>query len=272
MQAAIFDTVFPRATFAERMQAIADAGFSAIQLDFATVGLASMPVSIPDSEIETIRAGVAAADLEIAGIGGTWNMIHPDPTTRNEGMASLRAIAGTCKALGTGIVTLSTGTRDAANMWRRHPDNDTPEAWSDLLAAMTTALEIADEHDILLAFEPEPANVAKNAQKARELLDTLAHPRLRICFDAANVAASDLMRNPMAVIAEGIDLLRPEIAIAHGKDLDATGAFCPAGTGIVPWQETIAALTAAGFDGALVMHSLHEQDVPRARAVMGFAE
>lgn len=271
MQPTIFDTVFPRATFAERMQAITDAGFTAIQLDFATVELPSMPIAIPQATIETIRAGVLAADLEIAGIGGTWNMIHPDPTTRNEGMASLRAIAATCHALGTGIITLSTGTRDAANMWRRHADNDTPEAWADLLAAMTTALEIADEHDILLAFEPEPANVAKNAQKARELLDTLAHPRLRICFDAANIAASDRTRAPLDVIAEGIDLLGTEIVIAHGKDLDANGEFCPAGTGIVPWRETIATLTDVGFDGAMVMHSLHETDVPRARAVMGFS-
>lgn len=271
MQPAIFDTVFPRPTFAERMLAIADAGFAAIQLDFATVGLGSMPVSIPDATIETIRTGVAAADLEIAAIGGTWNMIHPDPTTRGEGIASLRAIAASCAALGTGIVTLSTGTRNAENMWRRHPGNDTSGAWSDLLEAMTTALAIADEHDILLAFEPEPANVAKNPAKARELLETMAHPRLRICFDAANIAASDLTRDPLAVIVEGIDLLGPEIVIAHGKDLDTSGEFCPTGTGIVPWHETMTALTAAGFDGAMVMHSLHETDVARAQSAMGFA-
>jgi len=270
MQPAIFDTVFPRPDFDDRLHAIAEAGFAAIQLDFASVGLSSMPITIPASVIETIRSGTAAADVEIAAIGGTWNMIHPDPTRRTEGMASLRAIAVSCAALGTGIVTLSTGTRNSENMWRRHPSNDTPEAWSDLLTAMTTALEIAEAHDILLAFEPEPANVAKNAQKARDLLDTLRHPRLRICFDAANIAASDRARDPLMVIDEAIDLLGPEIVIAHGKDIDAEGIFCPAGTGIVPWTETIEALRDSGFDGAMVLHSLGEGDVPLAKAVMGF--
>ncbi|MGB3330506.1 MAG: sugar phosphate isomerase/epimerase, partial [Thermomicrobiales bacterium] len=244
---------------------------SAFQLDFAAVGLDSMPTSIPPETLATIRDGAASAGLAVAGIGGTWNMIHPDPTVRAEGMTALQAIAGACAPLGTRIVTLSTGTRDAANMWRRHEDNDTPDAWSDLLASMREALAIADAHDILLAFEPEPANVARNAQRARELLDTLSHPRLRICFDAANIAASDLGRDPMVVIAEALDLLGPEIVIAHGKDIDAEGHFCPAGTGIVPWPETIAALEQAGFTGPLVLHSLSEDDVPLAMATMGFA-
>jgi sugar phosphate isomerase/epimerase len=270
MQPAIFDMVFPRPTPAERMTAIADAGFSAFQLDFAAAGLDSMPLSIPERTIADLREGASAAGLEIAAIGGTWNMIHPDPTLRAEGMASLRAIAAACHPLGSTIVTLSTGTRDAANMWRRRPDNDSPGAWSDLLRAMKEALAIAEEHDIILAFEPEPANVAKNAQRARELLDTLRHPRLRICFDAANIAASDLSRSPMVVIAEALELLGPEIVIAHGKDIDAEGIFCPAGTGIVPWTETIEALRASGFDGAMVLHSLGEGDVPLAKAVMGF--
>lgn len=271
MQPAIFDMVFPRSTFADRMRAIADAGFSAFQLDFAAVGLDSMPPAIPAGTIGEIRDAASAAGLAIAAIGGTWNMIHPDPTRRAEGMAALRTIAAACGPLGTGVVTLSTGTRDAANMWRRHPDNDTAGAWGELLDSMREALAIADEQDILLAFEPEPANVASNARKARELLDTLAHPRLKICFDAANIAASDLSRSPMAVIAEALDLLGPEIVIAHGKDINAEGAFCPAGTGIVPWTETIEGLQDAGFDGALVLHSLSESDVPLAKAVMGFA-
>ncbi|MGC4108138.1 MAG: sugar phosphate isomerase/epimerase [Thermomicrobiales bacterium] len=271
MQPAIFDMVFPRPTFAERMQAIAEAGFTTFQLDFAAVGLDSMPLAVPDSTLTEIRDAAAAAGLAVANIGGTWNMIHPDPTLRAEGMASLRVIAASCAPLGTRIVTLSTGTRDAANMWRRHPDNDTPDAWDDLLASMREALAIADEHDIVLAFEPEPANVAKNAQKARELLDALAHPRLKICFDAANIAASDLSRDPLVVLQEALDLLGPEVVIAHGKDIDAEGRFCPAGTGIVPWPETIAALQTAGFDGAMVLHSLSEPDVPLAKAVMGFA-
>ena len=65
MQPAIFDMVFPRPTLAERMTAIADAGFSAFQLDFAAAGLDSMPLSIPERTIADLRdKGIAIKSLK----------------------------------------------------------------------------------------------------------------------------------------------------------------------------------------------------------------
>ena len=39
-------------------------------------------------------------------------------------------------------------------MWRHHPDNDSPEAWRDLVVTMTKALTTANKHDITLGIEP----------------------------------------------------------------------------------------------------------------------
>ena len=268
MELGIFETVFARPTLEETLDAIAAAGFTTIQWDYATAGIGSMPTAIPTSLPDDIRRATDERGITIAAVGGTYNMIHPDPDTRAAGLASLRAIAASAATLGTDIITLSTGTRDAANMWRRHPDNDTPEAWADLIAALTEALAIADEHDVVLAFEPEPANVAKNARKARELLDQMGHSRLRICFDAANIAASDLDRDPGVVIDEAFALLGEEIVIAHGKDITKEGTFCPAGTGIVPWPHVVRGFTEVGYTGPLILHSLSEGDIATARAAM----
>ena len=269
MELGIFDKVFMRPTFGETLDAVKRAGFSAIQLDFATAGLSSMPAEIPDSVAEDIRRETEARGVTIAAVGGTYNMIHPDPQVRAEGMASLRAIAASCAAIGTSIITLSTGTRDAANMWRRHPDNDTPGAWNDMFDALTSALAIADEYDVLLAFEPEPANVASNPARARRLLDEIPHPRLKVCFDAANIAASDLTRDPAVVIDEAFAVLGNEIATAHGKDITAEGEFCAAGTGIVPWPHCVRRFAEVGYAGPLVLHSLNEGDIATARAAIG---
>ncbi len=207
-------------------------------------------------------------DITIAAVSGTWNMIHPDPTEREAGLASLRSIAGACHAIGTSVITLCTGTRDPDSMWRRHPDNDTPEAWRDLVAAMTDALAIADEHDIVLAFEPEPANVISSAARGRDLLRELAHPRLKVVMDAANVVATDRSWPPEAVLDEAFDLLGAHITVAHGKDLTHDGAFCAAGRGIVPWDHALARLRAIGFDGPVILHSLAEDEVPASLAYM----
>ncbi|MGI8485211.1 MAG: sugar phosphate isomerase/epimerase family protein [Thermomicrobiales bacterium] len=268
MELGIFDMVLARPTFAETLDAVKHAGFSSIQLDYAAAGLASMPAEIPDAVAREIRHETEARGITIAAVGGTYNMIHPDPQVRAEGMASLRAIAASCTTSGTSIVTLSTGTRDATNMWHRHPANDTPDAWNDLLDAMTSALMIADEYDVLLAFEPEQANVASNPAKARQLLNEIPHPRLKICFDAANIAASDLMRDPAVVIDEACALFGNEIATAHGKDITADGKFCAAGTGIVPWPHCVRRFSEVGYGGSLVLHSLSEGEIATARAAI----
>jgi sugar phosphate isomerase/epimerase len=126
-------------------------------------------------------------------------------------------MAAVCARLGTGIITLCTGTRDPQNMWTRHPDNDTPEAWRDLLACLAPALALAEQHDLTLAFEPEVANVIDTAAKGRRLLDEVRSPRLKVVLDAANLfRAGDLERMP-AVLQEAFDQLGGEIVIAHAK-------------------------------------------------------
>ncbi|MCC7361062.1 MAG: hypothetical protein IT317_16375 [Anaerolineales bacterium] len=85
---------------------------------------------------------------------------------------------------GTRIIPLRAGTR---GMWRRHPANGQPEAWSDLLARLEQALRLADDHDLTLACEPEVANALDTAAGGGRRLDALRSPRLKVALDAANL-------------------------------------------------------------------------------------
>lgn len=264
MQLGIFETTFTRDTLGETLDAVAAHGLTAIQLDFAAAGLASMPETIQDSVVAEIRRETQARGIAIAGVLGTWNMIHPDATERQAGLRSLRAIAAACPALGTRVITVCTGTRDRESMWRRHPDNDLSDAWDDLVRTLREALPIAREHNVVLAFEPEPANVINAATKGRRLLDELGDDHLMVTMDPANVVATDRSRAPLAVLAEAFALLGGDIAIAHAKDLDADGRFCAAGTGIVPWRDCLRLFAAAGYAGPLILHSLREDQIADA--------
>jgi len=137
----------------------------------ACSGLPSMPDAIPDGVASAVGTAAAAAHVEIAALSGTYNMIHPDPAERARGHRRLAVLAAAAAALPTRLITLCTGTRDPVDQWRGHPDNLTPEAWRDLLAAMETAVAIAERHDVMLGIEPELANVVDSAQKARRLID-----------------------------------------------------------------------------------------------------
>ncbi len=264
----IFERTFPRPTLEATLDAVATHGIRHIQLDLASAGLDSVPDRVPDDVAQRIREGCQERNISIAAVSGTWNMIHPDPAVRDAGLVGLEAIAGACPAMGTSIITLCTGTRNAESMWRRHPDNDTPAAWRDLVTAMTAALEIADAHDVVLAFEPEPANVISSAARGRNLLREVDHPRLKVVMDAANVVATNRSQPPETVLDEAFDLLGEHIVVAHGKDLSADGAFCAAGTGIVPWDHCLARFRAIGFDGPIILHSLGEDEVATSLAYM----
>ena len=102
-------------------------------------------------------------------------------------MRRLQVLAKAAKAMDIPVITLCTGTRDPVDKWHEHPDNNLPDAWSDLCTAMEQALTIADEYDLMLGIEPELANVVNSAYKASRLIKEMASPRLRIIFDPANL-------------------------------------------------------------------------------------
>ena len=198
-------------------------------------GLPSLPDEIDPSLAKRIRKAAAEQRIAIKAVSGTFNMIHPDAKQRRDGLHKLSIIAGACEPLGTRMITLCTGTRDTENMWRHHPQNDSPEAWRDLLVSMTKALTIADKFDLSLGVEPETGNVVSSAQHARRLLNELRSPRLKIVIDPANLFhPADLPRMD-EIMDEAFDLLGGDIAMAHAKELGADGhaGSLPLGSGVL---------------------------------------
>ena len=103
--------------------------------------------------------------------------------SRAQGHQRLATLASAAAELDTQLITLCTGTRDPVNQWHDHPDNRSAAAWKDLLASIEIAVGIADEHNIYLGIEPELANVINSAVSARQLLDEIKSPRLKIVLD-----------------------------------------------------------------------------------------
>jgi len=258
----IFAKTFARPTVADVFRAVAKHHLRSMQFNFASAGLPSLPDEIDPSLAKRIRKAAAEQRIAIKAVSGTFNMIHPDAKQRRDGLHKLSIIAGACEPLGTGMITLCTGTRDTENMWRHHPQNDSPEAWRDLLVSMTKALTIADKFDLSLGVEPETGNVVSSAQHARRLLNELRSPRLKIVIDPANLFhPADLPRMD-EIMDEAFDLLGGDIAMAHAKELGADGhaGSLPLGSGVLDWPRYLSLLKAAEFKGPLIMHGFEEQD------------
>jgi sugar phosphate isomerase/epimerase len=256
MQLGIFAKTFAGADPGRVLGAAADAGYACVQFNMACAGLPSLPDRIEDSTLAAIDAARAATGVGIAAISGTYNMVHPDPAVRRDGLQRLKTIIAAAHSLGIPVVTLCTGTRDPNDQWRHHPENADPAVWRTLCGEMEQAVGVAEVHGVRLGIEPELANVVSSARRARDLIDDLRSPCLAVVLDPANLFEVMPPAAQQVVIAEAIDLLADRLAMAHAKDRSADGSFVAPGEGTIDFADFIRRLNRAGFTGPLVTHGL----------------
>jgi sugar phosphate isomerase/epimerase len=275
MQLGIFARTFDGTDPATVLEKVASAGFTATQYNLACSGLPPMPDAIPLPVAEAVSSAARTSGMEIVAVSGTYNMIHPNLAVRRQGHARLEVLAAACGAMSTRLITLCSGTRDAEDQWRAHPDNETPEAWRDLLSSMERAVRIADAHDVDLGIEPELANVVNSAAKARRLIDEISSPRLKIVLDPANLFEAETLDRQRTIVAQAIDLLADRIVMGHSKDRTPAGGFTTAGQGVLDYAHYANRLKSVGFDGPMVSHGLSAAEAPGVatflRRVMGEA-
>lgn len=253
-----------RGTLETRLDAAKSCGLDCVQVSLDGAGLTDMPDEIPPEVANRIRREAAARGITIASVQGTFNMSHPDAEHRRTGLRRLRVLVEACPQLGTSKIHLCTGTRDRGSMWRRHPDNDSPEAWRDMAACVREATDFAREARVVLAFEPEVNNVVDSAQKARRLLDEIASPFLKVTIDPANIFHAGELPRMREMLDEAFALVGRDVVLAHAKDLDHDGdaGHLAAGKGRLDYDRYLSLLQRYRFPGPLLLHGLSEAQVP----------
>ena len=267
MQLGIFSTVFERDTLEEKVDAVRDAGLVCVQFHMQCAGVEQMPEAIDEALCDRIRVAHESRGIAIGAVSGTFNMIHPDEAIREDGLRRLAVLAEACERMGASIITLCTGTRNTEWMWRPHPDNNTPEAWRDLVDSMAKVAEIAEANHVVMAFEPEVANTVDSAKKARQIIDEVESDRIKVVIDGANIYHKGELAKMHDMLDEAFDLLAGDIVHAHAKDLDHDGEAgkLAAGTGVLDYEYYMKLLDKIGFDGPMVLHGLEESQVEMCR-------
>lgn len=262
MRLGIFAKTFPGAEPAAVLAAVRHAGYETTQFNLACAGLPSMPDAVPSDAIAAIRAATQSSGVSLAALSGTYNMVHPDKAVRDDGLRRLAVVIEAAAALDIPLVTLCTGSRNAADQWAYHPDNADPAAWSDMATEMAKALALAETAGVDLGIEPEQANIVTSAKDASRLIAEMGSKRLKIVLDPANLFEHATPGEARTIVAAAIGEAAGHIAMAHAKDRYGDGRFASAGQGIVDFPDFIARLKAVGFDRALVTHGLSAGEAP----------
>jgi sugar phosphate isomerase/epimerase len=266
MKIGLMDGTILRPTREETLDAVRAHGITHMQINLGQVDMPDVSKWLAPDRCDRIRDAFETRGMTIAAISGHFNMIHPDLQQREAGLRGLRLLASVCERLDTSVVTLCTGTRDTTSIWRRHPDNDLPEAWADLVVSMRQAVQIAKEFDVTLAFEPEVSNTVDSAQKAWRLLDEIGSPHLKVTMDGANIYHHGELPRQREILDQAFELLGPEIALAHAKDIDHDGeaGHLAAGKGLLDYTHYLALLGKHQPDVALILHGLTEAELPES--------
>jgi len=267
----VLTTEFDGPTFEEVVDQVAAHQIYSVQLQLGSVirdvptvdalmrGLDALGDKITGDVADRSREVLDARGIEVAGVDGTYNMVHPDPDRRARNLDHLVRLINLASRFGTRIVTLCTGTRDDV-MWRPHEDNQSDAAWADLVAQLRVATKAAEAAGVQLAFEPEYNNVVNSAQRARRLIDEVGSPALKVLMDGANLFHHGDLDRMQDHLRDSFSLVGKDIVLAHAKDLDHDGdaGGRAAGQGRLDYSLYLSELQSSGFDGAIVLHQLKE--------------
>jgi sugar phosphate isomerase/epimerase len=232
----IFARTFPRETPQAVAAEVQQAGFAMAHWNFMALGRPTLADGVDDETFAGVRASFEAVGVAIPSVSVTYNVVHPDKERRERDTAAAVELIGRIPSLGADVATLCSGTRDPENMWRSHPDNARPDAWSDLRATLDVLLEAAATAGIRLGIEPEPGNTVANASVAARLLDELGPDApIGVIFDPANLLSPATIPQQEEVLTDAIDMLGARIIGVHAKDVVESG-YSAAGAGMMDYH------------------------------------
>lgn len=248
-----------------------DYGNTCLQLSFDSFlecgsgpdGNIEMVDSYDAAFLRRLRARLESLELQVVAVNGIFNGAHPDASVREEGLRRFALLAEVVGEIGCGIISLSSGSRNPAQVWQGHPDNTTEAAWADSRDTMKKLAGIAEKHGLTLAIETEAANVVDTPERARRMMDEVGSKRLKMIMDCANLFHEGEAQpgNVGPRMREAFAAYGRDVVVAHGKDIRAGEGidFCAAGEGIVDFPLFFSLLREYGYAGEMILHGIYDE-------------
>ena len=267
MNIGIFSKTYENCNLEETFRKLAEDGIYHTQFNFASAGLSPLPSHISPEIIENIKTLSKQYSINLDILTGTFNMIDPDITKRNQGIQQFELQCKAAHELGIPIVSLCTGSKNPESKWKWHDDNLKEESWNDLITTTKQIIKFAEKYDVILGVETEASNIIDTADKARKYLDEINSPHLKIIMDGANLFHPGQQQDMKETLDYSFRLLGKDIVIAHAKDFSYDGdlKFVAAGQGELDFAYYVQLLKEYNYTGPIIMHGLSELQIQTSK-------
>jgi sugar phosphate isomerase/epimerase len=213
-----------------------------------------------------------ANDIEICAIAGYINLLHHDPDRRAQNIDAFTTFLHDMAGIGVTRISTETGSLATTGDWHDDPANRTPEAWDAFKAVLTDLVRVAESEGVTILIEPYVVNVCYRPELGVRMMHEIGSDNLRLCMDPTNFFSNAEAKPELvdATMRAGFAAEGRDFRLAHAKDVTppAEGALVPGlpgpGQGMLNYPLYLELLTAAGYEGPLVIEHLTESDVPAA--------
>ena len=234
-------------TLEARAATAREEGFSCVHLALSKCigGVSFDDAALTEGLAAYVRRVFRAEALDVAVLGCYLNLAHPDAGKLREIQARYFGHLRVAALAGVGMVGTETGAPNAA--YKLDANTHTDEALRLFLRNLEPVVEQAERWGVTLAVEPVWNHIVYDADRALEVLRSIASPNLRVIFDPVNLLSAENADRREHVIGEAMDKLCEHIAMVHIKDFLREGSSLKsvaAGTGEMDYTEILRFLKA----------------------------
>ncbi|MDU5334890.1 sugar phosphate isomerase/epimerase [Enterococcus sp.] len=240
-------------------------GFSHIQLAVQK----SFPDAVPS--LDSISSGTghffgdyfARLGIKVSVLGCYVNLASPDSMIRNQAIDHFKrhiAVASSFQAAVVGTETGSVGNGYTTK-------NYTKEAYQTARQSIAELVACAEKLGVIVGIEAGINHPLYTADLAKQLVQEIQSPNLRIIMDCANLMSVENHQQQKEVIHQALTNLRDDICSMHLKDFVVENGqikIVPVGTG---WMDYTQILKFLKYDKPLMFASLEataEEHLPNA--------
>lgn len=257
----------------DALQMLADNGYAGVGL---TLDHHHLDPFAPDLAQRTARVADRLRDLGLSVVVETGARFVLDPRRKHEPtLLSDVDRSRRVDFLKTAVKVAADLGAEAVSFWSGKPAVDVMDqtAWRRLVDGCNAVLEVAHEHDMPLAFEPEPGMLVQSIADWNELVRRVNDPLLGLTLDIGHCLCTE-----QESIADVIRSVRSQLRYVQIDDMKrGVHDHLNFGDGDVDFPPALAALREIGFDGLISVelsrhsHTAHTT-VPGSIAFLKAAE
>lgn len=229
-------------TMEQRALTARQEGFSCVHLAFSKVisGVTFDDAALNEGLAMYTKRVFDRQELDIAVLGCYLNLANPNPEklaqikSRYYGHLRVAALAG------CGVVGTETGAPN--EQYKLDANTHGQEALQTFIRNLADVVECAEHWGVTMAIEPVWNHIVYNADRAVEVLRSIASPNLRIILDPVNLLCMENADQREYVIEDAMDKLCDKIAVVHLKDFirqDGKLVSVAAGTGEMSYENIL---------------------------------